>query len=135
MNENEKQSKPTVDDIDRVPEVDASRMSRSDSIQPYKDAVKEALECEYLEFLYSQSTGSWKRWAYVTHLEKELSLTEEQSRAVQEEVVEEFRKGADPSDWDIFLNGTLEQRKALQDAIACEMYGEAPVLRRTGSVE
>jgi hypothetical protein len=126
MNENEKQSKLTVDDIDRGPEVDASRMSRSDSIRPYKDAVKEALEREYQEFLYSQSMGSWKRWAYVTHLEKELSLTEEQARAVQEEAVEDLRKSADPSDCDIFLNGTPEQCKALQDAIAREMYGDDP---------
>lgn len=114
-----------VDEINHSAEGYAGRTSRSESIQRYADAVKDALEREYLEFLYS-SMGSWKLWAYVAHVEKELSLTEEQARVAQEEVVEEFRKSADPNIWNIFLNGTPEQREALQDAIACEMYGDDP---------
>lgn len=104
----------------------ASQTPPTESIQRYKNAVKEALERDYLEFLYAQSMGSWKSWAYAEHLRKELSLTEEQASAIEAELYKEFGKTADPSDWDIFLNGTPEQRKALQDAIASEMYGHDP---------
>jgi len=104
----------------------ASGTSPTESIELYKDAVKEALEREYREFLYAQSMGSWKRWAYVDQLRKALSLTEELTQALQEEVYEEFGKSADPSDWDIFLHGTQEQVKNLQDAIAGETFGDDP---------
>jgi len=42
------------------------------------------------------------------------------------ELVEEFAKSVNQREWDIFQNGTPEQIRALQDAIACEMYGEEP---------
>lgn len=100
--------------------------SPTDSIQQYKDAVKKALERSYLEFLYSQSMGSWKSWAYADYLCKKLGFAEEQAGAIEAEVYKEFGKTADSGDWDIFLNGSPEQRKALQDAIAYEMYGEGP---------
>jgi hypothetical protein len=100
--------------------------SPTESIQQYKDAVKKALERSYLEFLYSQSMGSWKSWAYADYLCKELRFTDEQARAIEAEVYNEFGKTADSGDWDIFLNGSPEQRRALQDAIAWEMYGEDP---------
>jgi len=112
--------------VNHLVEGGASQTLPTESIPQYENAVKEALERDYLEFLYAQSMGSWKSWAYAEHLRKELSLTEEQARAIEEEVYKKFGKTADPSDWNIFLNGTPEQRKALQDAIACEMYGEDP---------
>ena len=102
--------------------------SPTESIQQYKDAVKKALERSYLEFLYAQSMGSWKSWAYADYLRKELGFTEERARAIEAEVYKEFGKTADSGDWNIFLNGSPEQRKALQDAIAYEMYGEDPYM-------
>ena len=70
--------------------------------------------------------GSWKSWAYADYLRKELRFTEEQACAIEAEVFEEFGKTVDSGDWDIFLNGSPGQRKALQDAIAYEMYGKDP---------
>lgn len=115
-----------AEEVNRLVEGVASGTSPTESIQRYKDAVKRALERDYLEFLYAQSMGSWKSWAYVEHLRKELGFTEEQARTIEAEVYEEFGKTADSRDWDIFLNGSAEQWKALQDSIAYEMYGEDP---------
>jgi hypothetical protein len=121
-NEVEKPALNSTGEINRL--VDGT--PPTESIRQYKDAVKKALERSYLEFLYAQSMGSWKSWAYADYLRKELSFTEDQARAIEAEVYEEFGKTADSGDWDIFLNGSPEQRKALQDAIAYEMYGEDP---------
>jgi hypothetical protein len=117
---------PAAEEINRLVEGVASGTSPTESIQRYKDAVKKALERDYLEFLYAQSMGSWKSWAYAEYLRKELSFTDEYARRIEGEVYKEFGKTADATDWDIFLNGTAEQRKGLQDAIAWEMYGEDP---------
>ena len=117
---------PAAEEIHRLVEGVASGTSPTESIQRYKDAVKKALERDYLEFLYAQCMGSWKSWAYAEHLRKQLGFTDEYARRIEGEVYEEFGKTADAGDWDIFLNGTPEQRKALQNAIAWEMYGEDP---------
>ena len=113
-----------ADGVSQLIEGVASGTSPTIPSQQYKDAVRKALEREYLQFLYAQSMGAWKSWAYVGHVKKQLSLTDEQARAAQKEVFEEFRENANPSEWDIFVNGTPEQWKALQDAIAREMYGD-----------
>jgi hypothetical protein len=117
-----------AEEINRSVEGVASGTSPTESIHRYKDAVKKALERQYMEFLYSQSMGSWKFWAYADLQRKELNLTEEQAHTVVEEVHEEFAKSADPHDWDIFHNGTPEQKRNFQEAIAYEMYGEDPYM-------
>ena len=99
----------------------ASVSSRTESIQRYKDAVKEALELEFVEFIYSQPRASWKSWTDVGERRKELNLTAEQATSALEEVYEEFAKNVNPRDWDIFQNGTPEERRKLQDSTYWEM--------------
>jgi hypothetical protein len=105
---------------------DARKEPTTESIQRYKDAVEKALDRDYLEFISSTTTGSWKYWAHVGYLEKQLRLCEEQASAARAEVYQAFGKTVDPDHWNIFLNGTAAQGKALQDAIAWEMHGEDP---------
>jgi hypothetical protein len=102
------------------------------SIQHYKDAVREAVECDYIEFLHSTSVGGWKYWSYAGHLARRLGLTEDQKRQAQKEVLDEYGKTTDPSAWNIFLNGSSEERRALQDSIAWEMYGDPDQFEKTG---
>ena len=98
-----------------------SGTSPSESIRRYKDAVKEALECRYMEFLYSQSMGGWKYWVYANPLGNELNLTDEQVHTALKEVYADFARRANPREWDIFLHGTSEQVAALQNEIAREV--------------
>lgn len=80
LNNEVQQSAPNdAEEINRLSEKVSSETS-AEPIQQYKDAVRNALKREYLEFLYSQSMGSWKSWAYVGYLRRELNLTDEQAR-------------------------------------------------------
>ncbi len=103
--------------INRLVEGIASGTSPTEPIERYKDAVKEALERQYMEFLYAQSMGSWKAWSYTRHLRGEMGLPDEQAHAALEEGYAEFAKRANPREWAIFLTGTPEQKRGLQEAI------------------
>lgn len=110
----------------------ASGTSPTESIQRYKEAVEKALERRYMEFLYSQSMGSWKYWLYADRLGKELNLSDEQVHTAVEDVYAEFARRANPREWNIFLNGTPEEVTTLQDEIARQVSEYDPAQPDSG---
>jgi len=82
--------------------------------------VKEDLDYEYFEFLYAQ-TGStelrlipyaWRRINRIGEL-----LGEERAKKAVEEAYAEFGKNKNQRDWEVFMHGSREDRKALQDEL------------------
>jgi hypothetical protein len=129
MNEKQKQitTTETTNSLNPPnPKEQGAAQADADGIKRYKEAVQEALDREYCEFLYSQSMGSWKYWIWADQIASEVGLSEEQQTAAQKEVYDEFGKEADPSKWNIFLHGTPEERRALQAEIAFDLYGPEP---------
>ncbi len=86
--------------------------------------VKESLDYEYFAFLYAQSSSSgfrlsayaWRRINRIGEL-----LGEERVKEAVEEAYAEFGKNQDQRYWEIFMHGSSEDRKALQDEIQREL--------------
>jgi len=98
--------------------------TRHELLQLLNFWVKEALDYEYFEFLYAQ-TGStelrlipyaWRRINRIGEL-----LGEERAKKAVEEAYAEFGKNKNQRDWEIFMHGSSEDWKALQDEIHREM--------------
>ncbi len=98
--------------------------TRHELLQLLNFWVKEALDYEYFEFLYAQ-TGStelrlipyaWRRVNRIGEL-----LGEERAKKAVEKAYAEFGKNKNQRDWEIFMHGSSEDSKALQDEIHREM--------------
>ena len=98
--------------------------TRHELLQLLNFWVKEALDYEYFKFLYAQ-TGStelrlipyaWRRINRIGEL-----LGEERAKKAVEEAYAEFGKNQDQRYLEIFLHGSSEDRKALQDEIQRKM--------------
>lgn len=122
--------------------------TRYELIQLAKHWAKVAIDIEYFWFCYEQPSSSEIRlrpfaWRRVNRIADVLG-----DEAVQKAVdaaYEEYGKRQDARTWNIFLNGTPEERKALQDEIAREIAGNggaepdsggsSPDGNRAGSLE
>jgi len=98
--------------------------TRHELLQLLNFWVKEALDYEYFEFLYAQ-TGStelrlipyaWRRVNRIGEL-----LGEERAKKAVEKAYAEFGKNKNQRDWEIFMHGSSEDSKALQNEIHREM--------------
>ena len=98
--------------------------TRHELLQLVNFWVKEALDYEYFAFLYAQSSSSgfrlsayaWRRIYRIGEL-----LGEERVKEAVEEAYAKFGKNYYQRDWEIFMHGSSEDRKALQDEIHREM--------------
>ena len=115
-----------LDDINGsgAEEMEGFLPTQHELIQLAKYWAKVAIDIEYFWFCYQQ-TGSTeirrgpfarRRVARIAHL-----LGEDVVNKAKEEAYEEYGKDQDPRIWNVFLNGTREEREAVQDEIAQKM--------------
>ena len=98
--------------------------TRNELLQLVKYWERVTLEIEYFWFLYQQtgSTDIRMRPFALRRINRIADvLGEEAVKQAIEEVYEEFRKREDPRLWDIFLNGSDEDREAVASEIQTEI--------------
>jgi len=99
-------------------------ISRHELIQIVKYWAEVTLGLDYFMFIYSQTGSEQLRRVYFAHRRigriAEILGEDEVSKAI-DEVYTKFGKNQDKRTWDIFLNGTQEQREEIKEEIQSEM--------------
>ena len=122
----------TIGHVDEVngrgaEEIQGFIATRHELIQLAKYWAKKAIDIEYFWFLYEQTGSSdrrirafaWRRVSRIAELVgKEVN---EAVKQAYDEFGEGFKSAEGKRAWNIFLNGTPEERKALQDEVYAEM--------------
>jgi len=98
--------------------------TRHELLQLLNFWVKEALDWEYFDFLFATSGSTeirlipfaWRRVNRIGEL-----LGEERAKKAVEEAYAEFGKDRNQRDWEIFMHGSSEDRKALQNEVQRKM--------------
>lgn len=113
----------TIGHVDEVngrgaEEIQGFVATRHELIQLAKYWAEKAIHIDYLWFLYEQTGSSDRRvrafaWRRVSRI-AEMVGKEEGDEAVKQ-VYEEYGKSQDPRVWNIFLNGTAEEREAFRE--------------------
>jgi hypothetical protein len=98
--------------------------TRHELIHLAKYWAKVGINIDYFWFCYQQTGSSEMRrgrfaWRRVDRIADVLG--DEVVKAAVDKAYEEYGKDQDPRTWNIFLNGTPEERTALQEEIAREM--------------
>jgi len=106
---------------EEFPEFDPTR---HELIQIVKYWTEEWLDLDYFMFLYNQTGSDWLRKSHFAHRRvgriAEI-LGDDEVKKTIDEVYTQFGKTKDKRTWDIFLNGTEEQREEIQDEIQREL--------------
>ena len=105
---------------DEVPEFEPIRQ---ELIEQVKYWAEEALQYEYGSFVNNNYGGSPMYWAAIAnHRINRIAATlgDDEVTKAFDEVYAEFGKKQDKRYWDVYLNGSKEQREALQDEIQRE---------------
>jgi hypothetical protein len=110
--------------------------TRHELIQLVKYWAKIGIDIDYFWFCYQQ-TGSteMRRGPYAWRRVKRIAdiLGVEVVKEAIDEACEEYGKDQDPRAWNIFLNGTSEERRVLQDEIAQKICGDNLSQQDSGS--
>lgn len=113
-----------VDFLEQTDEVPNFVSTRKELLQIVRYWVKELLELEFVHFRLQISGGV--EMLFRAFVEKRIArianlLGDDAVNQAKEEAYQEFGEDQDPREWNVFLNGSAEERRALQEEIDRKM--------------
>lgn len=129
-----------VDFLEQTDEVPNFVSTRKELLQIVRYWVKELLELEFVHFRLQISGGV--EMLFRAFVEKRIArianlLGDDAVNQAKEEAFQEFGEDQDPREWNVFLKGSAEERRALQEEIERKMqegHGQHQGAKASGAI-